>query len=465
MQRRRECRRSFLAWCIEALKPVNQTPAAHHRLLIEELEAVADGTVDRLMIFMPPNSAKSTYASKLFPPWFMARESNQDVIGASHGAHYAKDLSGEVIRYIKANTATLGFGLRNEATDLWRTTNRCVYRAAGARGSITGRRADLFLIDDPIKGREDADSELIRDKVWNWYRAEVLTRLNPGARIVLIQTRWHEDDLAGRLLADMKIGGDQWRTINLPAIAESEDDALGREIGEALWPERFPVALLARTKTGVGEREWAALYQQRPAPTEGALFKPAFITTLDAAPPVVAQVRAWDLAATAQTGTRDPDWTVGLRLGRLADGRYLVMDLVRLRGGPADILALIKATASQDGKGVPISIPQDPGQAGKAQAQWMVGQLPGFVVHVSPETGDKATRAAPVASQCNVGNLLIVRGAWNRAFIGELAGFPSAAKDDQVDALSRAFAHVALAPKPVIAGAVVLMAARESGIV
>lgn len=431
-------RSDLTAWCVEALSPVDQIPARHHRLLISELQRVARGETDRLMIFMPPNSAKTTYGSILFVPWFMAQASNQHIIGASHASRYAEDLSGQVLRHIKNNQDVLGFGLLNEATDLWRTTNGCVYRAAGAGGSITGRRADLFLIDDPIKGRQDADSGTIRDNVWNWYRAEVLTRLNPGARIILIQTRWHEDDLAGRLLEEMKVGGDSWRIVNLPAIAEDED-ALGRKPGEALWPERFSAESLSRTRIGVGEREWASLYQQRPRPNEGSLFRPGFITALETAPAVKTQVRAWDLAATAETGTRDPDWTVGLLLGKMDDGRFIVLDVVRARGDPADTEALLKATASQDGKGVLISLPQDPGQAGKAQVQYFTKQLAGYRIHSSPETGDKATRAGPMASQCNVGNLLMVKAAWNRTFIDELSGFPAGTKDDQVDALSRAF--------------------------
>jgi hypothetical protein len=149
--------------------------------LLDELKRVVSGETQRLMVFMPPNHAKTTYSSVLLPPFFMAQKPDQHIIGASHGGDYARDMSGRSIQYIKENQETLGFGL-------WRTTNGCVYRAAGAGGSITGRRADLFIIDDPIKGREDADSPTIRDKVWSWYQAEVITRLNPGGRIILIQT-------------------------------------------------------------------------------------------------------------------------------------------------------------------------------------------------------------------------------------------------------------------------------------
>jgi len=461
IEHRRECRRSFLAWCIAALAPFGQTPAAHHRLLIAELQAVADGAVDRLMVFMPPGSAKSRYASVLFPAWFLAREDGLDVIGASYNAELAEDFSGQVMRFICEHRLTLGYGLRDEARKFWHTTNGGTYRAAGAGGGITGRRADLFSIDDPIKGREDADSDKLRDKVWSWYRAEVIPRLKPGARIVLINTRWHEDDISGRLVNEMAAGGDQWRVVSLPAIAESPGDALRRAPGDALWPEWEDAAMLARKRAAIGEREWASLYQQRPRPAEGILFKRAMIGVLDAAPAGVKTVRAWDLAATKQTGTRDPDWTAGVLMRRTAAGAYVVLDVIRLRGGPDEVEAAIINTAHQDGRTVDIGLPQDPGQAGKTQVLYLTSKLAGFTVRSSVETGDKATRASPWASQVNVGNAAIVRGPWNAAYLDELAAFPAGTHDDQVDASSRGFSMVGLQPGPITIDPATLAAARR----
>src|SRR6476646_10442454 len=294
----RECRSDLLTFCTEALDALGQSPATHHVLLIEELEKVARGETDRLAIFMPPGSAKTTYASVLFPAWMLAQKPGLDLIGASYNADYAEDISGKIISLVREHSQLLGYTLRNDNRKLWRTTNRGQYRAAGAGGGITGRRADLVVIDDPIKGREDADSEIMRERVWKWYRAEVITRLKPGARIVLIQTRWHYDDLAGRLLEQMEAGIDNWRIIDLPALAR-DDDMLGREPGEALWPEWEDIAELARKRAIMGEFELSALFQQRPTPIEGALFKPSMIATLDAEPACQAVVRSWDLAATA----------------------------------------------------------------------------------------------------------------------------------------------------------------------
>lgn len=458
--RRRSCRRNFLDYATEMMALVDQVPAAHHRMICEQLEEVDRGETDRLMLFCPPGHAKTTYASILFPAYFL-RVAARNVIGASYNSEFAEnDVSSPILRLIQENGPVLGYGLRSDNRKIWRTNNRGVYRAAGAGSGITGRRADLFVIDDPIHGRLQADSETYRNAVWNWYRAEVITRLKPGARIVLIMTRWHEDDLAGRLLAEEKLGADKWKVISLPAIAEP-DDQLGREIGEALWPEWEDVDHLARKRASVGEREWASLFQQRPAPLEGALFKIAMISTLPAAPAGGMSVRAWDLAATKQVGSRNPDWTVGLKLNRDAAGRYIVCDIVRLRGGPDDVKTAIVNTAAQDGAGVRISLPQDPGQAGKVQVLDLTRALAGFRVESSPETGDKATRAAPVVSQANVGNLSVIQADWNRKFLDELAGFPSAAKDDQVDALSRAFSVVGMKAGPLVINPSVLARSRR----
>jgi predicted phage terminase large subunit-like protein len=432
-------------------------------LVLDYLERVADGDIDRLMITMPPGSAKTTYASKLFPPYFM-RRGNVDVIGASHGAELAEVFSGDVLRIIANQTKILEYELLNESVKFWRTTNGCTYRAAGAGGSITGRRADLFIIDDPIKGREDADSETIRDKVWAWYRAEVIGRLKPGARIVLITTRWHESDLAGTLLEEMEAGGDQWLVLNLPAIAE-EDDPLGREPGEALWPEWEDVRQLERKRKAIGEREWFALFQQRPHPIEGAIFQVSQISVVSAAPAGGVLCRGWDLAATKETGGRDPSWTRGVKLQRAPDGRYVVHDVVSVRGGPDEVERAIVNTAHQDGRRVKISLPQDPGQAGKGQVLYYTRALSGFNMEATPETGDKATRAAGIVSQCNNGNVSIVEGVWNREFLAELAAFDSGAHNDQVDALSRAFSVVGLNPKPLVISDALLQRSRMPAMV
>lgn len=440
---RRLIRRSFLAFCEYALAPLGQSPQAHHRLLIARLQAVADNQIDRLMVMMPPGSAKSTYASVLFPAWFMIR-GDQSLITASHTATLAQDFGRRVINAAREHCKTLGYDHRSGGGDLWYTTNDCRVLSAGVGGAVTGSRADLALIDDPVKSREEADSERIRDVAHNWFRADLLTRLKPGGRIVLIMTRWHEDDLAGRLLMDEP---DRWHKLCLPAIADV-GDPLGRAPGDALWPAWQPLATLEDLRRSLGERDFASLYQQSPRAGDGTIFNTSLIRTIDAAPAGGKLIRAWDLAATAQIGTRDPDWTVGVLLQKTAENGFVIHDVARLRGGPDEVEATITATASRDGRNVTISLPQDPGQAGKSQVLYLTRKLMGYSVKSHSITGDKATRAAPFASQVNVGNVAMVRAQWNRALLDEMASFPSGTHDDQVDAGSDAFAELIAPPEP-----------------
>ena len=311
------------------------------------------------------------------------------------------------------------------------------YFAAGIRGPLIGRRADLVIIDDPIKSQAEADSPVLRERAWNWYRFDLTTRLKPRGRIVLIMTRWHEDDLAGRLLAQ---NPGEWSVLRLPALAE-EDDPLQRDLGAALWPDWEDEGALLRKRDTIGERAWSALFQQSPRPIVGSLFKIDCIDVLDASPTRLegVVVRGWDLAATMATGGNDPDWTVGVKLTRDSQGRFVVLDVVRIRGTPHEVEVAIVEAARIDG---PHRYHWSAGRP------WAGRQAPGLLSHqlpcrlsrrVSRETGAKTTRAAPVASQVEARNVAIVRAGWNHVFLEELRDFPFGRKDDQVDALSRAF--------------------------
>ena len=266
------CRNDLTAWAIEALEPMEQLPAKHHRVLLDHLKRVQSGEIDRLMVCMPPGHAKSTYCSVLYPPWAFAQRPNLQVIGASHGADLAEDFSGFAQGHIQAHPAILGYRLRTQNVKRWRTTNGGFYRAAGVGGSITGRRADLGIIDDPVKSAAEAESLTMREATWQWYTTDFYSRLKPGAAIVVIMTRWHEDDLGGRLLAAAEAGGDRWTLLKMPAICDASDDPLGRAIGEALWPEWQDETALARIRANVGEHVWGSLYQQDPKPRGASFF-------------------------------------------------------------------------------------------------------------------------------------------------------------------------------------------------
>jgi predicted phage terminase large subunit-like protein len=435
-------RGNLTEWAEHALAGAGQAPAAHHRLRLTALEQVAAGRCDRLMVLMPPGSAKSTYASVLFPAWWLQRRPQGAVIAAAHTGDLARHFGRGVRALVEQHGARLGYGIaRQEASaGQFRTTLGGSYYAVGVRGPVTGRRADLVLIDDPIRSAAEAERSRARGHLWDWFRADLMTRLRPGGAMVLIMTRWHPDDLAGRLLDS----GDNWRTLRLPALAE-ENDPLGRLPGTALWPEWEDEAALLRKRRIVGERAWAGLFQQRPLAAGGGMFATTRMPVLEAPPPIVEAVRAWDLAS-GLPGSGDPDWTVGLKLGRSAEGLFVVLDVVRLQGGPAAVEASIREAAVSDGPAVRISLPQDPGQAGRAQVLYLTRQLAGFPVFASPETGAKHVRAMPVAAQIEAGNVALLRARWTGPLIEELDAFPNGTKDDQVDALSRAFATLANAP-------------------
>lgn len=298
---RRGIRRSLTDWS----RLNNFEPAAHHKLLIDRLEAVTRGEIDRLAIFMPPGSAKSTYTSALFPPWYLAQNPDKSVIAASHTAELAERWGRRVRNLVAEHGPRLGFAIAadNQAAGRWGTDKGGEYYAAGVGGSITGRRADLAVIDDPVRSREDAESETVREKVWDWYRADLITRLKPGAAVVLVQTRWHEDDLAGRILAaegDKRDGG-QWEVIRLPALAELLDP-LGRAPGDALWPEWEGVEQLERKRQIIGPRDWSALYQQRPTAEDGTYFKKEWFRTYTQAPERLTVYMSGDFAVTEGGG-------------------------------------------------------------------------------------------------------------------------------------------------------------------
>ena len=432
-------------WAEHVLALDQQSPAKHHLLLMQYLDRVVTGDIDRLLILMPPGSAKSTYSSVLFPAWWLHRHPSSSIIAASHTANLAEHFGRRVRNVIARHGTVLGYHLApdSHAAQRFGTTGRGEYFATGVNGPVIGRRADLILIDDPIKNHTEADSAPARDHVWNWYRSELITRLKPKGRIVVVMTRWHHDDLGGRLLSS----GDHWHVLRLPALAEP-GDPLRRAQGEALWPEWEDAEALERKRAAVGSRLWAAHYQQSPLTGTTGMFPAQRVEVTDAPPPGAKCVRAWDLAATIAADGKDPDWTVGIKLAVGSNNELHVLDIVRLRAGPHEVGSAIVSTAEKDGRATVIGIPQDPGQAGKQQVAWLTAQLAGFAVVASPETGSKVIRATPVAALVEAGRLRILRAPWNADFLQELADFPHGRKDDQVDALARAYSLISDTPTP-----------------
>lgn len=413
--------------------------APHLALLNERLLDLAAGRIKRLAVFMPPRHGKSQLCSRYFPAWFLGTFPERRIIQAGYGNSFAATWGRHTRNAIDAAQKLGIFGVRVDPTkssaDEWEIAGHdggmfCV----GIGGGVTGRGADLLTIDDPVKSRAEADSITYRERTWEWYTDDLYTRLHPGAGVLLVATRWHHDDLPGRIIAHDG-GREAWTVLSLPAFAEA-DDLLGRAPGAALWPQRYDVADLEDARATLGSYGFAALYQQRPAPREGGMFKRHWFEIVDAAPAIGDRARGWDFAGTQAGG----DFTVGVR--GVKNGRYYIEDVKCEQLGPAGVRDLVKVTAQQDGHAVRVSIPQDPGQAGKAQAQEYTRLLAGFIIHASPESGPKHLRAEAFAAQCEAGNVALVRAPWNEGFIDEFCNFNPEVKDqvdDRIDATSRWF--------------------------
>ena len=395
----------------------------------ERLDAVTRGECKRLMLFLPPRHGKSEMTTVRYPVWRLVQDPTLRVIVGAYNATLASKFSRKARR---VGEQVLDLAKDRTAVDDWETSQGGGIRAVGVGGGVTGMGADLIIIDDPVKSREEANSEVYREKCWSWYTDDLYTRLEPNGAIILIMTRWHEDDLAGRILASEK--GKDWEVIRLPAIAEA-DDPLGREEGQALCPQRFDVEALMDIKGTMDGYSFEALYQQNPTAKEGAFFKVHRFEYVDVAPVGLRQCRAWDMASTASGG----DFTAGVKIGVDKEGVFYVLDVVRGQWSTDERNSIIRHTAEQDGVGCYVRVPQDPGAAGVDASMMFVRLLSGFSVERVKPTGDKETRADPFSAQVNAGNVRIVRGAWNRAYTEELRAFPAGNKDDQVDASADAF--------------------------
>lgn len=425
--RRRRIRASLTEWC----RLNGYEPARHHELIIAELEAIARGEIDRLALFLPPGSAKSTYGSVLFPPWYLARRPDAAIIAASHTAELAERWGRKVRNLIAEHSLELGISVAgdNKAAGRWETSAGGEYFAAGVGGAIAGRRADLAVIDDPVRSREDADSKKVRDAQWDWYKFDLLTRLKPGAAIVLIQTRWHEDDLAGRILSEE---GDRWRVISLPMEAE-DNDPLGRSPGDPLWPEWFTDQMRADAKRDA--RVWSALYQQRPTPDDGAFFLRDWFRPVEQLPPLET-LRVYggsDYAVTADGG----DYTVHVVVGVDPEDRIYVLDVWRRQAASDE---WVEAWCDLVRKWRPIEWAEETGQIKAGVGPFLDRRARERRAYCYrrqfPTRGDKAVRAQSIRGRAAMGGLYLpISAPWRAEFESELLRFPAGVHDDQVDAL------------------------------
>jgi len=441
-QLERELARRKLAWFCERMDPVYER-ARHSDVLIEHLEAVERGDIRRLAVFEPPRHSKSYHVSERFPAWFLGRNPTRRVILASYGADLAEGSSRKVRNLMcDERWPFTGVGVADDsaAVNKWATTRGGEVIAAGVGGAMTGFGADVLLIDDPVKGRAEADSETYRASTWSWYVEVARTRLMPGGRIVLCQTRWHEDDLAGRLLNSP--GAADWTVLNLPALA-TEHDILGRAPGEPLWPAWYDAAALAEIKRELtnaqGSRGWQALYQQSPTADEGGMFKRAWFTRRwkpDDLPTLRYTVLVVDSAF--KTGVHnDPS---SLHLWGTDGVDYYVLEEWHGRWEFPELKRAIVTAAHEKRPNLVLIEDTASGQVAIQELRRET-RLP-IVAH--KVTAPKEARAQAVAPICEALKVVLpAETPWVGAWIDEHAAFPTGRHDDRVDNTSAALARLA----------------------
>lgn len=415
----------------------------HLQYTCKKLEQLEQGEIDRLIVTMPPRHGKSMTISESFPSWFIGKNPSRRVIQVSYGDSLAKKFGRRNRDKIKEyGKAVFNVDLAEDSRSItdWNIKDqRGGMISVGIGGGITGEGADLLIIDDPIKNRLEANSETYRERIWDEYRNTLMTRLHPGGRVIVIVTRWHEDDLVGRIM-DLEPG--RWELINLPCICEDKDDALEREIGETLWPESgFDETWAESKKIEVGSQVWASLYQQRPSPQEGSMINRAWWKFYDRINMKKYKylIQSWD--CTFKEGD-DNDYVVGQVWGVNGVDKYLI-DQTRVKMGIVKTMDAIKQMYDKYPTTRAIYI-EDKAN-GPAVVEMMSKKIPGLIA-VEPH-GGKVVRAQAVSPTIEAGNVCLPNPSiapWINDFIEECAAFPNGKHDDQVDAMTQALNQIQL---------------------
>ena len=423
---RRHARKGLLSFT-EYTNPAYKA-APHHRLIADKLEAVAKGDIKRLMICMPPRHGKSELASRRFPAWYLGQNAGKQIIAASYNSDLSNDFGREVRNIVASpefgNLFKVELAQDSKAANRWHTDQGGMYVAAGVGTAITGRGADVLLIDDPFKDRKEADSEIQRKTVWDWYTSTAYTRLMPGGAVVVINTRWHDDDLSGRLLFEQGEGGDTWDVLSLPAIAEEK----------ALWPEWYPMERLEQIRSVLPARDWNALYQQNPIPDDGDYFKAGWFADYDELPEKLTVYGASDYAVTDGDG----DYTEHGIFGVDFNKNIYVLDWWR---GQATSDVWIDKKCDLIVKHSPQCWFGEGGVIRRAIEPYMMSRMTqrnAFCrIEWLPSVNDKPTRARSIQAMASMGKVFFPKNAaWKGDVLGQLLRFPAGKHDDSVDVFS-----------------------------
>lgn len=410
----------------------------HLRVLTERLEAVATGQIRRLIVAMPPRHGKTMLTSDIFPAWWLGQFPDRQVVFATYSQEFAEE-HGRRVRNLLADPRHQAIfpGCRlsedSAAAHRFATTAGGVYAATGRGGSLTGRGADLLVLDDPLKGSEEAQSSTIRRQLHVWFRTDVFTRLHPDAAVVLVSTRWHEDDLAGMLLREHP--EENWTVLSLPAIAEL-GDPLGRVEGEALWPERFPLKALEGMKRVLGSAAFTALYQQRPSAAEGAVFRRTWWRFYRETPASFDRIVM--SADTAFQEKETADYSAVTVWGETKTGFYLLLAWRERLEFPELKRRLVALAAEWK----PMALLIEDRASGQSLLQEFRRETSLPLVPVSADKS-KLTRAAAVTPSIEAGRVYLPEGAaWLDVYLDELSSFPAAPHDDLVDSTTQALNYL-----------------------
>ncbi len=418
-----------------------------HKDVCKRLERFSDQVENkespRLMLFMPPRHGKSTLASVAFPAWHLGRHPNHEFISCSYSGSLAMNFSRKVRHLLREQVYKKIFedsrlDKDSQSVESWNTTQGGGYVAAGVGGGITGKGANVLLIDDPVKNREDAESDNNRDAIWDWYTSTAYTRLSPGGGILVILTRWHDDDLAGRLLRTAEDGADQWEVVKYPALAEAEEEF--RSMGDALHPERYNADALEQIRKAIGPRDWSALYQQNPVSDEGDYFSRDMIRYYEDDEVEYDKLKyycAWDLAI----GQRDRnDYSVGMVVGVSEYDEIFVVDVIRGRYDGFELVEKILDVYEQWRPGI---VGIEKGHIEMALGPFLEKRVrerklyEAYFKDLKVGRRDKEARARAIQGRMQQGMVYFPKDAvWSGPLVAELLRFPNGTHDDQVDALA-----------------------------
>jgi hypothetical protein len=403
----------------------------HIKILTDTAQEFTEGKIKRLMVIMPPRHSKSTIMSFFTPAWFISKNPEKSVMVLSYNDDFASEQGSKCRALFNERTHKRVFPGQSFKVDrkgefsIGKSDGSMNFMSGGAGTAITGRGADLIIIDDPIKDSMDASSESRKKQLLQWYKEVVVTRLSPNGGICLCMTRWSFDDLAGSLLEE---NGEEWTVLHMPAI----DDK-----GNALWPERYPLDALKAIKVDLGERSWNALYQGRPAPAEGAYFNYAWFDIYDRVPADYiedSRIRFWDLSA-----MKGGDYCTGFLLVKYTNGHYIVHDVYNENTNPDGAMGAVDVHVRTDK--CRIGFEQEGGSASLILIDGLEKKYEKYgVIKVKPKKGEsKIVRIGPYALACNQGRVHLLRGAWNEPYLKQICEFPLGKHDDMVDSGGHAF--------------------------